>query len=201
MRVALGTVVAAGSWDRGPGAIASPSRRRPPRLRSARRLARFPRNYPAAPFCSSRHAGWAKQALRTRVANATTGIFLASTDVHTQQEADMEQKNQGEGNREADRRYRRGVRETVEETTEEERARRARDLTPEEQEAARAAEEQAKAKRPAPQNARSEACAANAAATNTISLLRSCSRTATGVFSIASSVRSALLRRSAPAAA
>ena len=28
----------------------------------------------------------------------------------------MEEKNQGEGNREADRRYRRGVRKTVEET-------------------------------------------------------------------------------------
>ena len=58
----------------------------------------------------------------------------------------MEEKNQGEGNREADRRYRRGVRETVEETTEEERARRARDLTPEEKEAARRAEEAGKAK-------------------------------------------------------
>jgi len=51
----------------------------------------------------------------------------------------MEEKNQGEGNREADRRYRRGVRETVEKTTEEERARRARDLPPDEKEAARAA--------------------------------------------------------------
>jgi hypothetical protein len=62
----------------------------------------------------------------------------------------MEKKNQGEGNREADRRYRRGVRETVEQTSEEERARRARDLTPEEQEAARRAEEEGKArKRPA----------------------------------------------------
>jgi hypothetical protein len=61
-------------------------------------------------------------------------------------ETTMEQKNQGEGNREADRRYRRGVRETVEETTPEERARRARDLTPEEQDEARAAEETAKAK-------------------------------------------------------
>ena len=59
----------------------------------------------------------------------------------------MEEKNQGEGNREADRRYRRGVRETVEETTPEERARRARDLTPEEQDEARAAEEAAKAKK------------------------------------------------------
>jgi hypothetical protein len=59
----------------------------------------------------------------------------------------MERKNQGEGNREADQRYRRGVRETVEETTEEERARQARDLTPEELQAARAAEEEAKAKK------------------------------------------------------
>ena len=59
----------------------------------------------------------------------------------------MEKKNQGEGNREADRRYRRGVRETVEQTSEEERARRARDLTPEEQEAARRAEEEGKARK------------------------------------------------------
>ena len=59
----------------------------------------------------------------------------------------MDDKNQGEGNREADRRYRRGVRETVNETTEKERADRARDLTPDEQEAARRAEEQAKAKK------------------------------------------------------
>ena len=59
----------------------------------------------------------------------------------------MEQKNQGEGNREADRRYRRGVQETVEETTPEERARRAREMTPAELEAARAAEELAKGKK------------------------------------------------------
>jgi len=59
----------------------------------------------------------------------------------------MEDKNQGEGNREADRRYRRGVRETVRETTEAERADRARDLTPEELEEARQAEEQGKAKK------------------------------------------------------
>ena len=59
----------------------------------------------------------------------------------------MDDKNQGEGNRDADRRYRRGVRETVSETTEEERERSARDLTPEEQEEARHAEEQAKAKK------------------------------------------------------
>ena len=59
----------------------------------------------------------------------------------------MDDKNQGEGNREADRRYRRGVRETVSETTEKERADRARDLTPEEQEAARRAEEEGKARK------------------------------------------------------
>ena len=59
----------------------------------------------------------------------------------------MEDKNQGEGNREADRRYRRGVRETVEETTEQERAERARDLSPEEREAALRAEEEGKAKK------------------------------------------------------
>ena len=56
-------------------------------------------------------------------------------------------QNQGEGNREADRRYRRGVRETVEATTEDERARSARDLTPEEQEDARRAEELGKSKK------------------------------------------------------
>jgi hypothetical protein len=39
------------------------------------------------------------------------------------------------------------VRETVEETTEEERAERARDLTPDEQEAARRAEQVGKAKK------------------------------------------------------
>jgi hypothetical protein len=59
----------------------------------------------------------------------------------------MADKNQGEGNREADRRYRRGVRETVEHTTEEERARRARDLTAAEQDEARRAEEEGKAKK------------------------------------------------------
>ena len=56
-------------------------------------------------------------------------------------------QNQGEGNREADRRYRRGVRETVEATTEDERARSARDLTPEEQEDAHRAEELGKSKK------------------------------------------------------
>lgn len=59
----------------------------------------------------------------------------------------MEEKNQGEGNRSADRRYRRGVHETVRDTTEEERANRARELTPEELEAARRAEEAGKAKK------------------------------------------------------
>ena len=59
----------------------------------------------------------------------------------------MGEKNQGEGNREADQRYRRGVAETVRETTEEERARRARDLTPAQQEEARRAEEEGEAKK------------------------------------------------------
>jgi hypothetical protein len=75
-----------------------------------------------------------------------SGTLFASVQPFTRTEIDMEEKNQGEGNREADRRYRRGVRETVEETTEEERARRARDLTPEEEEAARRAEEAGKSK-------------------------------------------------------
>jgi hypothetical protein len=78
---------------------------------------------------------------------AAPGTLLASVQPFTGMESEMEEKNQGEGNREADRRYRRGVRETVQETTEEERARSARDLTPEEQEAARRAEEQGKAKK------------------------------------------------------
>jgi hypothetical protein len=56
----------------------------------------------------------------------------------------MAEKNQGEGNREADRRYRQGVRETVRETSEEERAEQARNMTPEEQEAARRAEQEGK---------------------------------------------------------
>lgn len=56
----------------------------------------------------------------------------------------MAEKNQGEGNREADRRYRQGVRETVQETTEEERAEQARNMTPEEQDAARRAEQEGK---------------------------------------------------------
>jgi hypothetical protein len=66
-------------------------------------------------------------------------------NIHT--EIKMNEKNGGEGNREADRRYRRGVRRTVEETTEDERADRARDLTPEQQEQARRAEEEGKAKK------------------------------------------------------
>jgi hypothetical protein len=82
-----------------------------------------------------------------RAVTPVTGIQLASPEPTNMERSAMERKNQGEGNREADRRYRRGVRETVEETTEEERARRARDLPPDEQEAARAAEEQAKAKK------------------------------------------------------
>jgi hypothetical protein len=52
----------------------------------------------------------------------------------------------GEGNPDADRSYRKGVRETVEHTTEEERAERARDLSPEEERAAREAEERGKGK-------------------------------------------------------
>jgi hypothetical protein len=53
----------------------------------------------------------------------------------------MTDKNQGEGNREADRRYRKGVQETVRETTEEEREENARDLSGDELEEAREAEE------------------------------------------------------------
>ena len=75
------------------------------------------------------------------------GTLFASVQAFTDVEAQMSEKNQGEGNRDADRRYRQGVRETVRETTEEERAQRARDLTPAEQEAARRAEEEAKAKK------------------------------------------------------
>jgi hypothetical protein len=56
----------------------------------------------------------------------------------------MGDKNQGEGNREADRRYREGVRKTVEETTPEERADEAREMTAEEREAATRAEEEGK---------------------------------------------------------
>lgn len=59
----------------------------------------------------------------------------------------MEQKNQGEGNRDADRRYREGVRKTLENTTEAERAREARDLPDDEREPALEAEEAAKAKK------------------------------------------------------
>ena len=53
-------------------------------------------------------------------------------------------RNEGEGNREADRRYRKGVRKTVANTTEEERERQARDLTPEERMEANRAEEEGK---------------------------------------------------------
>jgi hypothetical protein len=58
----------------------------------------------------------------------------------------MGDKNQGEGNKEADRRYRDGVRKTVEETTADERADEARTLTREELDAARRAEEQGKSR-------------------------------------------------------
>lgn len=53
----------------------------------------------------------------------------------------MTEKNQGEGNREADRRYRKGVQETVADTTEEEREDSARNISDEELEQAREAEE------------------------------------------------------------
>jgi hypothetical protein len=58
----------------------------------------------------------------------------------------MGDKNQGEGNRDADRRYREGVKKTVEETTAEERAEDARNLTPEQKAEARRAEERGKSK-------------------------------------------------------
>lgn len=53
----------------------------------------------------------------------------------------MTEKNQGEGNREADRRYRKGVQDTVEETTEEEREENARNISDDELEQAREAEQ------------------------------------------------------------
>lgn len=59
----------------------------------------------------------------------------------------MNEKNQGEGNREADRRYRQGVEETVRETTEAERAEKARNMTPQEKEEARRAEQEGKARK------------------------------------------------------
>ncbi len=55
-------------------------------------------------------------------------------------------KNQGEGNKEADRRYREGVRKTVENTTPEERADAARTMTREELDAAQRAAERGKKK-------------------------------------------------------
>ena len=54
----------------------------------------------------------------------------------------MADKNQGEGNREADRRYREGVQKTLERTTPEERAEEARDMTDEERRAAERAEQE-----------------------------------------------------------
>ena len=53
----------------------------------------------------------------------------------------MTEKNQGEGNREADRRYRKGVQDTVQETTEEEREENARNMPDDELEEAREAEQ------------------------------------------------------------
>jgi hypothetical protein len=67
-------------------------------------------------------------------------------EIHPQQGEAMGDKNQGEGNREADRRYREGVRKTVEHTTDEERAEDARDLTPEERDAAQRAEKEGKSR-------------------------------------------------------
>ena len=58
----------------------------------------------------------------------------------------MDDKNQGEGNREADRRYREGVKKTVEETTVEERAENARNLTPDQKTEAERAEERGKSR-------------------------------------------------------
>src|SRR5262249_18304633 len=55
-----------------------------------------------------------------------------------------DERNEGEGNREADRRYRKGVRTTVAGTTEEEREEKARDLTQAEREEAERAEEEGK---------------------------------------------------------
>jgi hypothetical protein len=75
-----------------------------------------------------------------RGAAQPAGTLLASYPSFIDTERDMNEKNQGEGNREADRRYRQGVRETVRETTEDERAERARELTPEELEEAQRAE-------------------------------------------------------------
>jgi len=56
----------------------------------------------------------------------------------------MSDKNQGEGNREADRRYREGVRKTLDRTTAEERAEKAREISPEERREAEEAEREGK---------------------------------------------------------
>lgn len=56
----------------------------------------------------------------------------------------MSDKNQGEGNRDADRRYREGVQKTLDSTTAEERAEKAREMTPEEQREAEEAEREGK---------------------------------------------------------
>ena len=83
----------------------------------------------------------------------SSGTLLASVrTVVNDMERTVEEKNQGEGNRDADRRYRKGVQETVRETTEEGRAEQARNMTPEEQEEALRAEREGKArKRSTPQ--------------------------------------------------
>ncbi len=56
----------------------------------------------------------------------------------------MDDKNQGEGNREADRHYREGVQKTVHDTTDQERAEHAREMTPEERREAERAEAEGK---------------------------------------------------------
>ena len=56
-------------------------------------------------------------------------------------------KQPGEGNREADRRYREAVKSTTEESTELERAKRAREMSPEELREARKAEKEGKARK------------------------------------------------------
>lgn len=58
-----------------------------------------------------------------------------------------ERKQGGEGNREADQRYRKGVHETVKKTTDTERARKARDISPEELSKLKQAEAEGKSRK------------------------------------------------------
>jgi hypothetical protein len=82
-----------------------------------------------------------------RVRSDACGTDFAEHFVFTDTGAsDMTERNQGEGNREADRRYRKGVRKTVEQTTEQERAENARELTGEERDQALEAERAGKSK-------------------------------------------------------